>query len=233
MINCILIEDEPLAKQGIERHLAEIPFCNLHQSFDNAIQALPYVMANRIDLIISDINMPGLNGIDFLKSLSKKPQFIFITGMADYAADSYDLEVFDFIRKPYTFDRLMKSLLRFREQLSKQQLTGANAKSGFFTLKDNYMNYLIPYEQIQYIEGDREYIKINTVEKQYLTINSLKKIINVLPSELFMRVHKSYIVNVELVKAVGPDKLMMRGSIKDIPLGVTYRDEVFKKWNLH
>jgi len=72
MINCILIEDEPLAKQGIERHLAEIPFCNLHQSFDNAIQALPYVMANKIDLIISDINMPGLNGIDFFKKFVEK-----------------------------------------------------------------------------------------------------------------------------------------------------------------
>ena len=232
MINCILIEDEPLAKQGIQKHLAEIPFCNLLESFDNAILALPYVMTNNIDLIISDINMPGLNGIVFLKSLSKKPHFIFITGMADYAADSDDLEVFDFIRKPYAFERLMKSLLRFKEHHSKQQAIGMNAKSGLFTLKDNYMNYLIPYDHIQYIEGDREYIKINTVEKQYLTINSLKKIINVLPSGIFMRVHKSYIVNVELVKAIGPGKLMMRGSIKDIPLGVTYREEVFKKWNL-
>lgn len=232
MINCILIEDEPLAKLGIEKHLSEIPFCNLQASFDNALQALPYVMSNDIDLIISDINMPGLNGIDFLKSLSKSPKFIFITGMADYAADSYDLEVFDFIRKPYTFDRLMKSLVRFKELIDKNQMTELKSPIGYFTLKDNYMNYLIPYEQIQFIEGDREYIKINTVEKQYLTINSLKKVIDLLPSAIFMRVHKSYIVNLQLVKAVGPDKLIMRGSIKDIPLGVTYREEVFKKWNL-
>lgn len=233
MINCILIEDEPLAKLGIETHLSEIPFCNLKASFDNALQALPYVMSNDIDLIISDINMPGLNGIDFLKSLSKKPKFIFITGMADYAADSYDLEVFDFIRKPYTFERLMKSLVRFKELVTSKPVKDLKSPNGYFTLKDNYMNYFILYEQIQYIEGDREYIKINTVEKQYLTINSLKKVIGLLPSDIFMRVHKSYIVNLHLVRAVGPDKLIMRGSIKDIPLGVTYREEVFKKWNLH
>lgn len=233
MINCILIEDEPLSKLGIEKHLREIPFCNLKASFDNPIQALPYVRGNDIDLIISDINMPGLNGIDFLKSLSKNTPFIFITGMADYAAESYDLEVFDFIRKPYTFDRLMKSLARFDDLLTNQQRAESKSSSEYYTLKDNYMNYLIPYDQIQFIEGDREYIKINTVEKQYLTINSLKKVIEVLPSDKFMRVHKSYIVNLQLVKAVGPDKLLMRGSIKDIPLGVTYRDEVFKKLHLN
>lgn len=232
MINCILIEDEPLAKQGIEKHVMQIPFCNLKASFENGIEALSYLMNNEVDLIISDINMPGLNGMEFLKSLMKRPYFIFITGMADYAAESYDLEVFDFIRKPYTFDRLLKSLVRLNDVISRQDQDSVKQQTGCYNLRDKYMNYLIPYELIQFIEGDREYIKINTVEKEYLTINSLKKIIEFLPSDIFLRVHKSYIINIKLARAVGPDKIVMKGSIKDIPLGSTYREEVFKKMNL-
>lgn len=233
MINCILIEDEPLAKQGIEKHIQQIPFCILKASFDNAMQALPYLLENEIDLVISDINMPGLNGIDFLQGLSNRPHFIFITGMADYAADSYDLEVFDFIRKPYRFDRLLKSLTRFQDFFSKQDVVdGVKSMNAHYTLKDKYMNYLIPYDQILFIEGEKEYIKLHTLEKEYLTINSLKKTIEVLPRDKFMRVHKSFIINLSFVKAVGPDKIIMKGSIKDIPLGVTYREDVFKEFNL-
>lgn len=231
MIDCILIEDEPLAKQGIEKHILQIPFCNLIDSFDNALDAFDYLRNNEVDLVISDISMPGMNGLELLKSLPKRPHFIFITGMGNYAADSYDLEVFDFIRKPYTFDRLMKSLVRFEDLFFKKDKI-LKESNNCFTLKDKYMTYLIPYAEIQYIEGEKEYIKVNTVEKEYLIINSLKKVVEVLPSSLFMRVHKSYIINMQLVKAVGPEKIIMKGSIKDIPLGVTFREEVFKRLNL-
>ncbi len=231
MINCILIEDEPLAKQGIEKHIQQIPFCNLRESFDNALEAFEYLRNHEVDLVISDISMPGMNGLELLKSLPKRPHFIFITGMGDYAADSYDLEVFDFIRKPYTFDRLMKSLVRFENLFFKED-KAINEYNNCFTLKDKYMTYLIPYGEIQYIEGEKEYIKVNTVEKEFLIINSLKKVVELLPTGQFMRVHKSYIINMQLVKAVGPEKIIMKGSIKDIPLGVTYREEFFKKLNL-
>ncbi|WP_343558931.1 LytTR family DNA-binding domain-containing protein [Sphingobacterium sp.] len=94
------------------------------------------------------------------------------------------------------------------------------------------MNYLIPYDQIQYVEGDQEYIKIQTIDKEYLTINSLKKMIDVLPAKMFMRIHKSYIVNLNYIKAVSHDKVVMRNNIKDLPLGKTYKEAVFKELNL-
>ncbi|MFU1856640.1 LytR/AlgR family response regulator transcription factor [Sphingobacterium sp. NGMCC 1.201703] len=232
MIDCILIEDEPIAKQGIEKHIGQIPFCNLKASFNHAMPALAYLLENEVDLVISDINMPGLNGIDFLKGLSKKPHFIFITDKVAHAADMYDLEVFDFIRKPYRFDRLMRSLLRYKVTFSKQRLDVDKGRNTFYTLKDKYMNYLIPYDQIQYIEGDQEYIKIQTIDKEHLTINSLKKMIDVLPTKMFMRIHKSYIVNLNYIKAVAHDKVVMRNNIKDLPLGKTYKEAVFKELNL-
>lgn len=126
----------------------------------------------------------------------------------------------------------MRSLLRYKVTFSKQRLDIDKGRNTFYTLKDKNMNYLIPYDQIQYVEGDQEYIKIQTIDKEYLTINSLKKMIDVLPAKMFMRIHKSYIVNLNYIKAVSHDKVVMRNNIKDLPLGKTYKEAVFKELNL-
>lgn len=228
MIKCVLIEDEPLARKGIEDHLHKIPFVNLLVSYENAMEAVSFLMNNKVDLILSDINMPGLNGVEFLKSLSKPPLFVFITGRGDYAAESYELEVFDYILKPYSFERLLKSMTRVAAALSKKEIV-PKAESGKFAIKENYRNYLVPYPQILYFEGEKEYVRIVTTEKDYVIVGSLKKIVEELPEDIFIRVHKSYIINKGYVKAIDPDKILMQGSIKDIPLGGTYRDEVYRK----
>lgn len=228
MLRCIIIEDEPLARKGISEHITQIPFVSLEASFETAMDAIVFLSKNNIDVVISDINMPGINGVDFLKSLSKKPLFIFITGRADYALESFELEVFDYILKPYSFERLFKALSRAQSHLTRNDVV-EKVQTGTFAIKDNYRNYLVPYHEIQYVEGDREYIRISTTEREFLIIYSLKKITNDLPQDVFLRTHKSYIINKNFVRAVDPDKIIMRGSIKDIPIGVTYRDEVYKK----
>ncbi|MFC0320334.1 MULTISPECIES: LytR/AlgR family response regulator transcription factor [Olivibacter] len=228
MLRCIIIEDEPLARKGISEHITQIPFVSLEASFETAMDAIVFLSKNNIDVVISDINMPGINGVDFLKSLSKRPLFIFITGRADYALESFELEVFDYILKPYSFERLFKALSRAQSHLIRNDVV-EKVQTGTFAIKDNYRNYLVPYHEIQYVEGDREYIRISTTEREFLIIYSLKKITNDLPQDVFLRTHKSYIINKNFVRAVDPDKIIMRGSIKDIPIGVTYRDEVYKK----
>ncbi|WP_134088857.1 LytTR family DNA-binding domain-containing protein [Olivibacter sp. XZL3] len=228
MVQCILIEDEPLARKGISQHITQIPFVHLEASFENAMEAIVFLSKHEVDIVISDINMPGVNGVDFLKSLSKRPLFIFITGRPDYALESFELEVFDYILKPYSFERLFKALSRAQTHLSKRE-AAEKVEVGTFTIKENYRNYLVPYEEIQYIEGDKEYIRISTIEREFLIVYSLKKITNDLPLDIFIRTHKSYIVNKAFVRAVDPDKVIMKGSIKDIPIGTTYRDEVYKK----
>ncbi|MEH6305697.1 LytTR family DNA-binding domain-containing protein [Olivibacter sp. CPCC 100613] len=232
MIRCILIEDEPLARKGISEHIAQISFVSLEASFETAMDAIVFLSKNNVDVIISDINMPGINGVDFLKSLSKKPLFIFITAKPDYALESFELEVFDYILKPYSFERLFKSLSRAQTRLSQNEVT-EKVEVGTFAIKDNYRNYLVSYHEIQYIEGDREYIRISTIEREFLIIYSLKKISNDLPLNMFIRTHKSYIINRNFVRAVDPDKVIMKGSIKDIPIGVTYRNEVYKRLMNH
>lgn len=228
MVSCILIEDEPLARKGIAEHINQIPFVRLEAIFENAMEAITFLNEKDVDVILSDINMPGINGVDFLKTLSKRPLFIFITGRADYAVESFDLEVFDYILKPYSFERLFKALSRAQAHLFKKEVP-EKVETGKFTIKENYRNYLVPYDEIQYVEGDKEYIRISTIEREFLIIYSLKKITNDLPAEIFIRVHKSYIVNKSFVRAVDPDKIIMKGSIKNIPIGVTYRDDVYKQ----
>ena len=227
-MSCILIEDEPLARNGIAEHINQIPFVRLEAIFENAMEAITFLNEKDVDVILSDINMPGINGVDFLKTLSKRPLFIFITGRADYAVESFDLEVFDYILKPYSFERLFKALSRAQAHLLKKEVP-EKAETGKLTIKENYRNYLVPHDEIQYVEGDKEYIRIYTIEREFLIIYSLKKITNDLPADIFIRVHKSYIVNKAFVRAVDPDKIIMKGSIKNIPIGATYRDEVYKQ----
>lgn len=230
MVKCVLIEDEPLARKGIEDHLKQIQFINLLASYENAMDAISFLMTNEIDLILSDINMPWLNGIEFLKSLANPPLFVFITGRGDYAAESYELEGFDFILKPYSFERLLKSMTRVAAALSKKEISSrARIDTGKFAIKDKFRNHLVPYQQILYFEGEKEYVRIVTIDKTFVIVGSLKKIAAELPLDVFIRVHKSYIINREYVSAIDPDKILMQGSIKDIPLGVTYRDMVYRE----
>lgn len=228
MIRCIIIEDEPIAKRGLENQVSLVPFVELAGSFENALDAIDFLKEFKVDFILSDINMPDLNGIDFLKSLSHRPLFIFITAHRDYAIESYELEVFDFILKPYTFDRILRSLNRINDFLSRNSVE-RKVKNGVFKLKENYRNHLIDYDEIMYIEGDKEYIKILTTEGEFLIVYSLKKILNDLPSQLFIRVHKSFIINKKMVRAVDPDKIIMKNGIKDIPIGITFRKDVTKQ----
>lgn len=228
MLKCVVIEDEPLALNGIKQDLRRIPFVQLEGGFENAMEAIPFLINKKVDLVLSDIKMPGINGVELLKSLPKRPLFVFITGIGDYALESYDLEVFDYIMKPYSFPRLLKTLTRAKSLLSQSE-TALWREDDHLNIKEKYRNYLVPYNQIQYIEGDKEYIRISTLDREFYIIHSLKKIQEDLPDEVFIRVHKSYIINKGYIKAIDPDKIIMKGSIKGIPLGVTYRDEVYKK----
>lgn len=231
MIKCIVIEDEPLAKKGIEEHISRIPFLTLLGSFENPILAASFLARNEVDLILSDIQMPEISGIDFLKNLSRPPLFIFITGNPEHAVESYDLEVLDYILKPFTFERLLKSVTKAQKSLTSSERPSANKKA-MLTVRDKYRNYLVSYDDIHYVEGYKEYIKIITTENEHLVFDTLKHMEATLPTEQFMRVQKSYIINTNYVKAVDPDKIIMQGSIQDIPLGHSYRNEVYKRFNI-
>lgn len=227
MLKCILIEDEPLARKSIEGHLLKIGAIDLIASFENPLSASIFLMENEVDVIFSDIQMPEINGMDFLKTLKDPPLFIFITGNPEYAAESYDLAVFDYILKPLKFERLLASVTRAQKALATKERV-ANRQSKFL-LRDNNRTYLLPHEDIVYIQGSREYVHLITLEKEFVFIKSLKEIITELPADSFMRVQKSFIVNLNYIKALETDKIILKGSFPSIPLGPGFRDDLLMR----
>lgn len=228
MINCIAIDDEPVALKSMERQIGKIPDLKFLGAFESAWDALPLINAGKIDLVFCDIQMPDISGVSFLKSLTKPPLFIFVTGNPNHAIESYELNVVDYILKPFGSDRLYKSVDRARAFLESQKTNFPHRD--FFIIKDRSTNIIMPYNEIFYIKSDREYVTVATIEKNYLMYKRLSEIEESLSStRQFLRVQKSYIVNLDFAKTVDGSHIKMKGNIEDIPIGGQYKVELYKR----
>ena len=230
ILKCIAVDDEPLALDIIEDYISKVPFLELVKRTENAIEALQLVQAGGIDLVFLDIQMPDLTGIQFLKIASGKANYILTTAYSQYALESYDLNVSDYLLKPIAFDRFYKAVEKVRNQMQKEEVDVVIAPStpvqDFIFVKTEHKIQKIQLDDILYIEGLKDYISIFTKSERIITLQNMKKMEETLPKGEFIRVHKSYIISLDKVESIERSRITIAGKI--IPIGDTYRDEFFK-----
>lgn len=234
MLHCIAVDDEPLALQLLEDYISKVPYLKLVAQCSDAFEATKELQENTIDLMIIDIQMPGLSGLQFVKSLAQKPMVIFLTAYKQYALDAYDLDVIDYLVKPVALDRFMRACNKAKElydlRASKNQVTKNEtipAPEYFFQNVD-YTLVKIVFNDIAWIEGLRDYIKIHlkSTTKPLVIRNTIKTIENELPASKFIRIHKSYIVSIDSITAIKKSSVFMKDI--ELPVGDTYRDVIDK-----
>jgi len=228
MINCIVIDDEKSAQNALVSHLKQIHDLEILGTFNNALDAKPMITSEKLDLIFCDFQMPDVRGLAFLKSLRKIPLFIFVTENPSHAIESFELDVLAYIMKPLKEDRLLRSINKARVLLDAERPSLHDRKSLIF--KDRNSNIIMPYDDIFFIKSDKDYIKIATKEKEYTIWRKISDVERALDSaRQFLRVQKSYIVNLDFAKLVRGSSIKMKGDIEDIPIGKQYKFELYKR----
>ncbi len=225
-MKCIIIDDEQLARNLVESYVSKIPFLELVGCYKSGVEALTVIQEEHIDLIITDIQMPDLLGTDLVKSLVEKPLVIFTTAYQDYAIEGFELEAVDYLLKPFAFDRFLKAAQKANElyDLRKSKTESPEFKTDYLTVKADHKLYKILYSDIKYIEGMREYVSFHISTGRITALMSLKSLEEKLPSKHFIRCHKSFIVNKNIVSALDSGALIL--GEKSIPIGQSYKDKV-------
>ena len=215
--SCIIIEDEPLALKRTADFVNKIPFLTLMGTFDNSINGLFYLKANKVDLLFLDINMDELSGIELLESSKIDSQVIITTAYQKYALKGYELNVTDYLLKPFTFDRFLKAVSKAQENLNKS-ISSVQPES-IFVKTENRLEK-INISDILYIEGMRDYRRIHTVNKRIMTLQNFSELEQILPSNLVCRVHKSYMVGINKIESIERRRIKISDQI--IPISETY-----------
>lgn len=229
-LTCVIVDDEYLAIKVLQEYSSKESGLTVQKTFTNPQEALDYLAKNQIDLLFLDIQMPRLSGFDLLKKLSKPPMVIFTTARHEYAVQAFDLDVLDYLVKPIALDRFQKAVIKASEYLQFKQavrLKGENAQS-FLMVKADYRIHKIITDQVNYIEGLSEYVKIHTSEKTYIPLISLKELLNQLPSDKFVRVHKSFIVSIAYITSYNHQEILLKND-KTLPIGRLYKPDFLKQ----
>lgn len=231
MARVIIVDDEPLALDVMETYIDKLPSLELVARCENAIQAFDVLSREEVDIMFLDIQMPQLTGIDFLKSLSNPPLVIFTTAYPNYAIEGYELNVIDYLLKPISFERFMKAVNKAMAQLELQNDSVATSndtetteKADFIFVKADKKLIKINYADILYIEGLKDYVIIKMPTSRVITLQTMKSLEAKLPSDIFKRIHRSYIVNLKKISAVIGN--MVEVEKKHLPIGKNYREEL-------
>lgn len=235
-LKCLAIDDESLGRKLLEENILQIPFLDLVATCKNAFAAMEILQKEPVDLIFSDIQMPGMLGTKFIQSLREKPMVIFVTAYSQYAVESYDLEVVDYLVKPVSMERFIKAaykaleIYRLKQQSSNPSIIIEKAADHqYFFVNVEYSLVKVPIPDITYIEGMKDYVKIylDSVEKPIITKATLKSIEEKLPENGFMRVHKSFIVHLEKIEAIRNHRLKIQNS--EIPVSESNLEDLLKR----
>jgi len=222
-IKCIIIDDEPLAAEVIENYLKEFSNVEHVGSFTNPLEALELIESGEIEAVFIDINMPKMNGLEFIRSIESKPSFVITTAYREYAVESYDLDVLDYLVKPIPFNRFLKSInklsLKSNADRSPENTLESSEKS-FIFLKVDKKLVRIKYDDIHFIESLKDYIKVFTSEGDFLAHKSLTSITEELPKSKFLRIHRSFTVALDKIDALEGNSVLLKG--KRIPIGRKY-----------
>jgi two-component system, LytTR family, response regulator len=230
-LTCVIVEDEPLARQLLEQYVLKVPHLVLEKSFANPLEALDYLRDHAVDILFSDIQMPEITGITLLKVLKNKPLIILTTAYSEYAIEGYELDVADYLLKPITFDRFLKAVEKVTQRQSSER-TPPEEKAGpepvsmeaaqpFIFVKDGTKLVKIRLADILYIEGLKDYVTIYLPGKKIVTLQTLKALEAQLPESQFIRIHNSYIVAFEWIEVIHREQVQIGKTM--IPVSDTYR----------
>jgi two-component system, LytTR family, response regulator len=231
-MNCIAIDDEPLALDIISEFCTRINCDDLIGTFTNPFDAVKLLNSKEIDLIFLDIHMPQINGLEFLKLLYNPPLVIFTTAYKEHALQGFDNDAVDYLIKPYSFDRFSKAVNKASQLLKLKQPTDAinedklRISCGFMMVKVEYSTILVNLNDVLYIEGMKDYVKIYSGGRPILTKTTMKNIIDKLPSDRFLRVHKSFIVSIDKINMIENNRIIIDN--QRIPIGESFRTPFFE-----
>lgn len=237
-ISCIAVDDEPLALELIKDYTGRVAFLKLDGLFESGIEVLDWLHNNSTELIFLDIMMPDITGIQFMEAVYNKPMVIFTTAYEDYALKGYELDVVDYLLKPITFERFLKAVLKARERLQKKKdesssaITAGNEsekEEDYIFIRSGGHLKRVEFKSIMYIEGMSDYLKIHTDKERIMTLMNFQTMLGLLPSRRFVRIHRSYIINLERIDSI-ESKSVIIGN-KHIPVSKNFRDDLLNYIN--
>ncbi|SHI46120.1 LytR/AlgR family response regulator transcription factor [Aquimarina spongiae] len=225
-IRCIIVDDEPLAQDVISGYIAKLEFLTEVGKFDDALSAMEYLKDDQVDIIFLDIQMPMLNGINFLKTLSYTPHVIFTTAHRNYAVEGFELNAIDYLIKPIPFYRFVQAVEKVKKQYTVTESSTVDLPEAAFFKVDN-KKVKVKYTDILFIESLKDYIKVVLTNRSFVTYQTLSGILEILPSNQFVQIHKSYIINFHYVNAIEGNTLEIEHH--KIPVGRSYREKALQK----
>lgn len=229
-INCIIIDDEPLARVGLKEYIADIDFFNLLGEFDNPLAATEILGSGQVQLLFLDVQMPKITGIDFFKTLSNPPVVVFTTAYPQYALEGFEVNALDYLVKPISFERFYKAALKAKDLFDQKQTETAahqeTAPAYFFIKADNSL-VKIMYSDLMFVEALQNYVAIHTATKKYISYLTFKSVEEYLPVDAFIKVHKSFIIAANRVDSIDGNEILI-GQFR-IPISRTLKDEVMEK----
>jgi DNA-binding LytR/AlgR family response regulator len=222
-LSCIVVDDEPLAIEQMAEYISKVPFLELKGTFQRGLDAIMYLKGNRADILFLDIQMDDINGIQLLKSVKDLPSVILTTAYDQYAIEGYSLEVSDYLLKPISFERFIKSVDRiYGKYVSRPEKLENNTGDNYIFVKADGKLVRIRWEEILYIEGQRDYLKFHlTNNRRIMTLLNFRSIEEQLPADLFIRIHKSFIISALKIDSIG--KVSVRLGEREIPIGESYK----------
>jgi DNA-binding LytR/AlgR family response regulator len=226
MINCLVVDDEPIAREGMMEYVRQIDYLNPVAQCKSAAEAAGVLQKHKIDLIFLDIQMPKLTGIEFIKALADPPLVIFTTAYSEYALEGFELDVVDYLLKPISFARFLKAVEKAQNYLHARNKE-VSITSDFFFIKCNGKIEKIMMAEVIYIEAMANYVIIYTKQKKYITYLTFSGIEEQLPSELFIRIHKSFLVAISAIQTIDGNEVIT--SLMRLPLSKNFRNEVMSR----
>jgi DNA-binding LytR/AlgR family response regulator len=223
---CLIVEDEPLARNLLTDYVKKVPFLNLVQSCSNPMDALEVLRTNSIDILFLDIQMPEITGITLLKILQKKPLVILTTAYSEYALESYELDVVDYLLKPITFDRFLKAVDKASQRLKSPPSVPPSekppeAQTDFVFVKDGTKLVKVNFDDVLYVEGLKDYVTIHTTTQKIISLQRLKTLEMQLPADRFIRIHHSYIVALKAIDSIHKGEVQIGNQL--IPISDSYK----------
>jgi len=222
-VNCIVVEDEPLAMERTVGYINKLPALNLIATFENALDAFTFLQTNTIGLIFLDINLGELSGIQLLELVKTNSAVIITTAYPDYALKGYELNVTDYLLKPFGFDRFLQAVDKVQQSLKVKEM--ATPKTFFFVKTESRFEKIF-FSEVLYIEGMRDYRKIHTRQRKIMTLQTFNEFEKEIPATILCRVHKSYMVAIDKIDAVEKDRIFIQNEV--IPVSDTYKQQFFQ-----
>ncbi|MCE7991191.1 MAG: response regulator transcription factor [Roseivirga sp.] len=231
-LKCIVVDDEPMALEMLSDYVKSTPFLELTGSFHQPLEALTFIQSNKTDLLFTDISMPGLSGIQFIKSLQAKPLCILTTAYSEYALEGYDLDVVDYLLKPIEFERFIKAANRALELFKLKNTTNevaepASEKQQTILIKSGTKTHQVKLSDIRWVEASGNYVVFHLLEKEIMSLTNIRDVEALLPEEQFTRTHRSFVVSRAHIETIEPHEITISGI--GIPISKSYRKAVLNK----